>query len=255
MSFTSFKTFNLELIELFCGSAEVSRAFKEFNFQTFTVDKRNRKGKCVPDLCADILKIHAAVFPFKSPGVIWAAVPCDAYSNAAGNYYRDGSGYKESTKYFNSLLRKTIQLIEEIKPTVYFIENPRGSLRYNKVMIDFLARTHGTIHECTLGSYGFPTTKPTDIFTNYQALELKPKLPYGRGAKCAGIPFNNLTKAQRQSTPFELGLDIAYQVSNAYFPPKRTARLNPSNFQAYQEYVKKVTSLEARQPTISMTVI
>lgn len=262
MRFTITTPLNKEIIELFCGAAEVTRAFKELGFASFTVDKRNRKGKCVPDLCADILKINAAVFPFQSPGVIWAAVPCDAYSNAAGNYYRDGTGYKESTKYFNSMLRKTLNLIEEMlakqesnRHLIYFIENPRASLRYNKLMIDFLARTSGTVKECTLGSYGFPTTKPTDIFTNYAALTLKEKLPYGRGAKCAGQSFNNLTKAQRQSTPFELGLDIAYQLCNHYWPPKRTWMLNPSNFQHYLEYVKKTTSLEANTPTIKMRAI
>lgn len=202
---------NETMIEFFCGGAEVSRAFKTFGFETLTVDKRNRKGKCVPDICTDILKISSGDIPFKSPSIIWAAVPCDAFSNAAGNYYRDGTGYKESTKYFITLLRKTLQLIEDLKPVFYFIENPRASLRYNKLMIDFLARTSGTIKECTLGSYGFPTTKPTDIFTNYQALKLRDKLPFGRGAKVTGTSFNNLTKAQRQGTPYQLGEEIAAQ--------------------------------------------
>lgn len=227
-SFTMINESNKTMIELFCGMAEVSKAFKTYNFETFTVDRRNRKGKCVPDLCCDIKKMRLKDLPFKYPGILWAAVPCDAYSNAAGNFYRDGTGYKESTKYFNSLLRKTIQIIEEIQPAVYFIENPRGSLRYNKLMIDFLARHSGTIKECTLGSYGFPTTKPTDIFTNYSALKLKEKLPYGRGAKCASISFNNLTKAQRQSTPYELGLDIAAQI-NSTIQAAQPARDSNSN--------------------------
>lgn len=225
MKLSNENSFNFKLVEFFCGAAEVSKAFKTFGFETFTIDRRNRKGKCVPDLCADILKIYATDIPIKQPGIIWAAVPCDAFSNAAGNYYRDGTGYKESTKYFNSLLRKTIRLIEEMSPAIYFIENPRGSLRYNKLMIDFLARTGGTIKECTLGSYGFPTTKPTDIFTNYTDLKLKKKLQYGRGAKCTTIlgndinrSFNNLTKSQRQCTPFELGIDIARQLCET-FPP------------------------------------
>lgn len=221
VSFPPSKQPELTMIELFCGGAEVSRSFKDHGFQTFTVDIRNRKGKCNPDLCLDVLKLQQSDFPFKYPGVLWAAVPCDAFSNAAGNYYRDGTGYKESTKYFNSLLRKTLALIEEIIESnesnrlfYYFIENPRASLRYNKLMIDFLARTSGTIKPCTLGSYGFATTKPTDIFTNYQALKLRPMLPYGRGAKCPGQSFNNLTKAQRQSTPYELGSEIANQLLN-----------------------------------------
>ena len=203
---------DLTLLELFCGSAEVSRAFTFHGFTCFKVDKRKRAGKCVPDLCCDLLKLNTALFPFKSTSIIWASVPCDAFSNAAGNYYRDGTGYKESTKYFQKLLIKTLSIIEVMKPTWYFIENPRASLRYNKAMIDFLCRTSGTIKQCTLGSYNFPTTKPTDIFTNYSALKLLPMLPYGRGAKNVTGSFNNLTKCQRQATPFLLADSIAEQI-------------------------------------------
>lgn len=137
------------MLELFCGSGEVSRAFNFHGFNSFKVDMRQRSGKCVPDMRIDILKLNTALLPFKSPWIIWASVPCDAFSNAAGNYYRDGTGYKETTKYFQKLLNKTLSLIEELQPTWYFIENPRASLRYNKQMIDFLARTSGTIKQCT----------------------------------------------------------------------------------------------------------
>jgi hypothetical protein len=205
---------NLNLIELFCGSAEVSRAFADHGFSTFKVDKRKRAGVCVPDLQIDICKLCLDHLPYKSTGVVWASVPCNAYSNAAGNYYRDGTGYKESTMYFQKVLRKTLSLIEEIKPTWYFIENPRASLRYNKLMIDFLSKTSGTIKTCTLSSYGFPTTKPTDLFTNYGALKLLPQDAFGRGAKVTGTNFNNLTVVQRQATPYNLPHSICAQLLN-----------------------------------------
>jgi hypothetical protein len=205
---------NLTCVELFCGAAEVSRAFADHGFSTFKVDKRKRAGVCVPDLQIDICKMYPNHLPLKNIGVLWASVPCNAYSNAAGNYYRDGTGYKESTMYFQKLLRKTLSLIEEIKPTWYFIENPRASLRYNKMMIDFLSRTSGTIKSCTLSSYGFPTTKPTDLFTNYAGLKLLPMDPFGRGAKVTDTKFNNLTVVQRQATPYNLPSSICAQLLN-----------------------------------------
>lgn len=207
----------LSLIELQCGKGEVSRAFATFGFSTFKIDLRNRKGSCEPDLQSDILNLLPNTLPIKYSAVIWASPPCDAFSNAAGNYYRDGTGYKESSKYFQKVLQKTLDFIEAFPHTFYFIENPRGSLRYNKLMIDFLARTSGTIKPCCLGSYGFPTIKPTDIFTNYTALKLLPMLPYGRGAKNVSRSFNNLTKAQRQATPFNLAAHIADQLTSVCF--------------------------------------
>ena len=208
---TDKKLTNFQVVELFCGSGNISRAFKDSGFNTFGIDNRKRSGVCEPDLKIDILKLCPGVLKEINPDIIYAAVPCNAFSNAAGNYYRDGTGYKESTKYFQKLLRKTLQIIEEIKPIVYYIENPKASLRYNKAMIDFLARTSGTIKQCTLSSYGFPTTKPTDIFTNNAGLNLLPMDAYGRGAKCLNGNFNNLTQAQRQATPYLLGKTIAEQ--------------------------------------------
>lgn len=222
---------NEQSIELFCGSGKISAALNYAGFKTFTVDKRKRDGKCNPDFRKDILKIAPGTFPINSPAVIWAAIPCDAYSNAAGNYYRDGNGYKETTKYFQSLLKKSLSLIEEISAELFFIENPRGSLRYNKLMIDFLARNNGTIKECTLGSYGFPLTKPTDIFTNFHSLKLRSPLPFGRGYKNNGALFNRMTKSQRQSTPYELGLEIALQVRK-YIEDKNRTEISALNKQS-----------------------
>lgn len=243
------------MLELFCGSASISKAFSIQGFDTCTVDIRKRKGKCEPDIQADILQICAADLPRSFYDVIYAAVPCNAFSNAAGNYYRDGTGYKESTKYFNSVLRKTLKLIEEFSPTIYFIENPRASLRYNKLMIDFLARTSGTIKECTLGSYGFPTTKPTDIFTNCSALTLRQKMKFGRGAKVTGTNFNNLTTVQRQATPFELGAELAAQSMPVLISKNHPDFENSQNFGFEYYSAKKSTSLEAITATIAPRVI
>lgn len=243
------------MIELFSGCGNISRAFRDIGFTTFSVDIRKRSGVCMPDLKADVLKLSSQDFPIKQPAVIYAAVPCNAFSNAAGNYYRDGTGYKESTKYFQKLLRKTIALIEEMRPTLYFIENPKASLRYNKLMIDFLARTSGTIKQCTLGSYGFVTTKPTDIFTNCAALSLRPMMAYGRGAKCSGISFNNLTTVQRQATPYELGFELAQQ-SHIYLSNQNNSALsNYLNFAADNKPTEKTAALEAHTTTNATQVI
>lgn len=195
-------------VELFSGKGIVSQVFTEFGYAAFSIDKRKRVGICEPSLRKDILKVTPADIPFKDPLVVFAAVPCTAFSYLAGNYYYEDQRPNEKAEPFIKLLKKTLSLIEELRPAYFFIENPRGHLHYNKLMIDFLARNNGCVKYLTLGSYGFPTTKPTDLFTNAHDFKVRGTFRYGRGAKTLGN-FDNLTTCQRQETPRELALDIA----------------------------------------------
>ena len=71
------------------------------------------------------------------------------------------------------ILDRTIQIISELKPKYFFIENPRGMMRK---VIDDVFKKYGleykreTICYCR---YGDTRMKPTDIWTN--CLEWQPK--------------------------------------------------------------------------------
>lgn len=198
----------MNLLELFCGKAEISEAFKEAGHNTFTVDKRFRKGTCEPDLQIDINKLCRPLIPFDKIHCIWASFPCTPFSYGAGNYYYDGKYSKENAAPFIKLVKNTLDFIEECNPDFFFIENPRGKLRYEKLMIDWCIKYKALVKEITLGSYGFHTIKPTDIFTNACDWLPRKKLPFGRGSRNAGKPLTNLTTIQRQSTPKALGTEI-----------------------------------------------
>ena len=58
------------------------------------------------------------------------------------------------------IVQKTIEIIKEIKPMFYFIENPRGKLRKLDIVKDLPRKT------VTYCSYGDMRMKPTDIWTN-----------------------------------------------------------------------------------------
>jgi len=214
------------MIELFCGSGEVNRAFNKVGFNTFSIDIRQRKGVCEPDLRQDILSIKYPVLlndiQKKYPNwydvdVIFASVPCEKFSIAAnGNHFNGSMPKTEEGIQAQRLLKKTIQLIEEIKPTYFFIENPRGAMRYNKEMIKFLIRNRGTIIELFWGAYNFPTPKPTNIFTNAYFLPVRPPVPYGRGFK-SNVNFDNLTTNQRQSIPVEFCDELAEYMKTMCF--------------------------------------
>lgn len=205
-------------LELFSGSGNISKALKSVEIATFEVDNRYRKGTCEPDWKQDILKI---MYPGllnnmqkKHPNltkinIVTLSIPCQKYSIAANGKHFTGTTPKtESALIELKLLRKSFQLLEAIKPDYYFIENPRGQLRYNKLMIDFLAKTGGMIKETSWGSYGFPTPKPTDIFTNCISMQLRQKAPFGRGNK-SNKSFDNLTVVQRQSIPADYCIEFA----------------------------------------------
>jgi hypothetical protein len=196
------------LIELFCGHGEVTRAFRSAGHHAYSYDIRKRKGICEPSLREDIMKLQRTDFPHEVD-VVWASPPCTSFSYGAGNfYYKKGKPNKEAINYIQ-LLRKTLKLIHELRPVYYFIENPRGRMRYNKDMIDFLAKHDGCIKPLTLSSYGFPTIKPTDIFTNCHAFIPRQMDPYGRGHKNpTGWDLSQLTVSSAQRTPPELALDI-----------------------------------------------
>ncbi len=197
------------MLELFSGRGNISRAFKEQNFNTIEVDIRKRSGVCEPDIKVDLNTVRLNQIVPGSFNVLHAAVPCDAYSYSAGDYYFKNGIAKESAQQFIELTIHTLEIIKKYNPDIWFIENPRGHLRYQKFMIDFLSDMNGCIKNITLGSYGFPTTKPTDIFTNaHDWIPLK-KLPYGRGNKNASGPLDNLTVCSKQATPYSLGVEMA----------------------------------------------
>jgi len=200
----------MNIIELFSGTGTISNIAAQKGHGTFSVDLRKRKGVCEPDLQADILKlnhsdlmsaIRARYSTWDKTHIVWASVPCTTFSYAAGDYHFSGTEPTSPEALEGiRLLKKTLKLIRELRPAYYFIENPQGRLRHLPVMLDWLCTNLGMTKKVTWGSYGFPTTKPTNIFTNAYGFQPRPLMAYGRGAKCKGN-FNNLTVCQRQKIP------------------------------------------------------
>ena len=199
----------LNVVELFCGSGTFSNVFKSAGHNTFKIDIRKRKGVCEPDLRKDVLVLDTFEIPFDHVDVVWASPPCDVWSYAGGSFHwnSDGTPKTEKCRTHIGIMKKCLAVIEELSPGYFFIENPRGRLRHDKCMVDFLNKNDAVTKTLTLSSYGFQTTKPTNVFTN--AIDWIPKEldKFGRGAKVPGT-FDNLTKCQRQKTPRPLAEEI-----------------------------------------------
>lgn len=145
-----------KLLELFCGTKSVSKVFEKHGWKTFTVDF-NKKFK--PDLVCDMLYFNKSMLGKFKPDVIWASPPCETFSMCGHNYYM---GYPTNAKCYIglALVYKTLEIIRELKPKYWFIENPRAGLRSVWFMKPLPRYT------VTYCQYGFDRMKPTDIWTN-----------------------------------------------------------------------------------------
>jgi hypothetical protein len=151
----------LKLLELFCGTKSVSKIFKANGWDVVTVDFDKQFN---PDICADILLLDFTEFF----DVVWASPPCTTFSVASvGKHWKEGNPSKEAVV-GNKILGKTLEIINLVRPTYWFIENPRGMMRTLPIMKSLPKKT------VTYCQYGDIRMKPTDIWTNCNAWNPKP---------------------------------------------------------------------------------
>lgn len=113
----------------------------------------------------NIMDMTADLLGEWEPDVIWASPPCTCFSVASIRHNWTGGirAYVPKRKEAEDAIRaveKTLEIIEEVSPRLWFIENPRGVLRKMDCMQD-LPR-----HTVTYCQYGDSRMKPTDIWTN-----------------------------------------------------------------------------------------
>lgn len=165
------------MIEFFSGSKVMAETFRKAGYDVLTIDIDKYLN---PDICMNILDMIKKDIPrkFWNPDVIWAGVPCTTFSVASIFRYWDSNGNPKSHKTFIGLaiVMRTIELIKELNPKYFFIENPRAMLRKQKFMQEFQRKT---ISYC---QYGDNVQKPTDIFTNM--VQWIPKPMCSPGSSC-----------------------------------------------------------------------
>ena len=131
---------------------------KAHGHETFTTDYEIIDGQ---DLVDDIRLLAARDFPYQ-PDLLWASPPCEGFSVAAigKNWNHDNTPKTDSARLGVQLVEATTRLIKELKPTWWFIENPRGKLR----KLDLIDTPYR--HTVSYCQYGDTRMKPTDIWTN-----------------------------------------------------------------------------------------
>lgn len=186
----------MRVLELFCGTKSISNAFKERGHQVFTVDwEKNFEPDLVADIgkinIDDIIKLCGGV-----PDVIWASPDCTSYSVAAISKHRrktaDGNlePISDYAKFCDKVNKHFIELIKQLNPKYWFIENPRAGFRKMNFVKDL---PRYTVTYCQYGDF---RQKPTDIWTNHPNPQFKP--PCKNGDKChEAAPRGSRTGTQR----------------------------------------------------------
>lgn len=172
----------MKVLELFAGTRSIGKAFEARGHDVFSVEWDRRFDHI--NLYADVLTVTAEqiIKQFGRPDVIWASPDCTTYSIAAISRHRhketDGSlsPVSDYAKFCDKVNEHVVNLIKELAPKYWFIENPVGGLRKMSFMKGLPRYT------VTYCQYGERRQKPTDIFTNHPNPQFKP--PCKRGAPC-----------------------------------------------------------------------
>lgn len=141
----------LKVLELFAGTRSIGKAFEARGHEVFSVEW-NKDFKNI-DLYKDISELTAeeVLREFGTPDIIWASPDCTTFSIAAISHHRRKNAdtgnldpVSEYAKFCDKVDKHVIELIKELNPTYYFIENPRGGNAKN-VLDAGLAEIHSHI--------------------------------------------------------------------------------------------------------------
>lgn len=202
----------LKVLELYAGTRSIGKEFEKLGHEVYSIELDEQFENI--DWYADITKITKDdIFKrFGKPDIVWASPPCQKFSvSSIGKHWIKGTNdpKTDEAKEALNLLEKTLELIKDLDPLYYFIENPRGKMRKVDLM------KHLPRHTVTYCQYGDIRMKPTDIWTNHPNPRFKPMCKNGdschvsapRGSRTGTQGMKN--SREKAVIPSELGKHIA----------------------------------------------
>lgn len=147
------------IFDFYSGTGSATQAFKDAGHTviSFELDKSFKADEHV-----DIGTLNAAdlVAKYGMPDFVWASPPCTAFSVASiGKHWNiDKTPKSELARLSINLVAHTLELIRNLNPHAWLMENPRGMLRKQPIMRNL---TRYTITYC---AYGDTRMKPTDLW-------------------------------------------------------------------------------------------
>lgn len=176
----------MKVLDLFAGTRSIGKAFEAAGHEVFSVEWDKNFENI--DLYADIMTVTAAdiLEKFGRPDVIWASPDCTTFSIAAISHHRRKNPetgnldpISDYAKFCDTVDQHMIDLIRELNPKFYFIENPRGGMR-KMTWMQGLPRYTVTYCKYELDKpVSERRMKPTDIWTNHPNPQFRPMCKNG----------------------------------------------------------------------------
>ena len=160
----------MRVLELFSGTGSVGKVCIELGWDVLRLDKDGNA-----DITIDILDWTP---PEEFFDVIWASPPCHTFSHLRKSWIgRQNKTFGDKTITREMLhkdmiqnglpiLHKTLDVIAELNPTYWFIENP-----FSSEMKNYIDATPYRVDYCRYSNWGYK--KPTNIWTNLEDFEPK----------------------------------------------------------------------------------
>lgn len=176
----------MKVLELFAGTRSIGKAFEAHGHEVFSIEWDKSFENI--DLYADILTVTAEdiLEKFGHPDVIWASPDCTTFSVAAISHHRRKNlvtgnldPISDYAKFCDEVDQHVLELIKELNPKYYFIENPRGGMR-KMTWMQGLPRYTVTYCKYELDKpVEERRMKPTDIWTNHPNPQFAPACKNG----------------------------------------------------------------------------
>lgn len=199
--------YKMKLLELFSGTKSVSKSVGDKYDEIISLDVLDKNN---PTVVSDILKWDYKIYPREYFHTIWASPPCTEYSKAKTTGIRN-------IELANSIVKKTLEIIDYFKPIKWFMENPQtGLLKSQSFMKDI------PFYDVDYCQYGKDYRKRTRIWTNIKGFDPKicikskcSKVVDGKHVASCGNGYSKYTNRQikqneKYSIPEQLIKDLFY---------------------------------------------
>tara|TARA_R100001594_G_scaffold51207_1_gene84546 strand:+ start:3292 stop:3891 length:600 start_codon:yes stop_codon:yes gene_type:complete len=160
----------MKCLELFSGTKSFKKACPD-DWEVISVDIDKKFN---PDICCDIMDLDYKRWEVGEFDIIWLSPPCRFFSQARNCWVGRRTKFHDMAiltremmkedidKYGLPPVMKGLEIVDYLKPTYWFMENPVGKLK------NYITDRHFIrVDYC---KFGFDYKKPTMIWTNKTSL-------------------------------------------------------------------------------------